>query len=283
MKILVTGGTGFVGSYLLIELLKAGHEVAAVRRPGSTPAVKLEVQPGWIEIPFNELSLANLADIDVIIHLASSGVSPKQSTWLELEKVNVLDSLRLMQLACQCGVRRMIVSGTCLEYGLEADAWEQISPQATLRPVTPYGASKAAGFLLLNAFARLHSIEFFYGRIFNAFGKGQYEKNLWPSLQKAALEGADFLVKAGNQIRDFISVEEVARCFRVAAERDDLISSQPFIVNVGSGKATSVHAFAQDQWLKLGAAGSLLVNPIASKNVNINRIVADTTLMFPED
>ena len=281
MRILLTGGTGFIGSHLLGELLQAGHEVVAVRRSGSEPVIPLDQQPIWLERSLLQLTANDLAQVEVVIHLASAGVSPRQASWQELEQINVAAGLHLIQLAHQGGVRRIVAAGTCFEYGPEADAWDRIPPGAPLRPTTPYGASKAAGFLMLHAFATAHPIELFYGRIFTAYGEGQFSGNLWPSLRQAALAGDDFPMTEGEQIRDFIPVEAVARHLHIATERCDLQPSQPLVVNIGSGQGLRVVDFARQQWQQLGATGSLKPGAIPSRAGQMARLVADPIHLDP--
>jgi UDP-glucose 4-epimerase len=275
MKVLLTGGTGFIGSHFLVELLQAGHEVVAVRRPGSETVIPLAEQPIWLERSLIDLMDHDMAGVDVVIHLASAGVSPKQASWHELEQINLVAGLRLIQLAHQAGVRRFVGVGTCLEYGTEAEEWERIPANAPLRPTTPYGASKAAGFLMLNSYAMLNSIELFYGRIFTAYGEGQFIGNLWPSLRKAALVGADFDMTEGEQIRDFIAVDKVAKHLLFAVERKDLKLFQPLVENIGSGQGLSVADFARQQWQRFGASGRLNFGAIPNRPGQISRIVAD--------
>lgn len=282
MKVLLTGGTGFVGSYLIQELLLGGYEVVATRRPGSMPVISLIENPIWLDRSFVELTLADLKGVETVIHLASAGVSPKRASWADLQQINVAAGLRLIELTYQAGVRRFVATGTCFEYGSEASAWQHIPPSAALRPITPYGSSKAAGFFMLNSFATNHLIEFYYGRVFTAYGEGQYEANLWPSLHAAALSGADFPMTSGKQIRDFISVQAVAKYLRVAVERNDLVPSLPLVVNIGSGKGLSVLDFASNEWQRLRAHGSLRPGALPSRVDQTDRLVADPILLVPK-
>ena len=111
------------------------------------------------------------------MHLAAAGVSPKQASWSELVQVNVVGSLQLLDLAAEMGVRRFVVAGTSHEYGNSARRYEAIPPDSPLDPVNAYGASKAAGFQLLHTFAKNRHLELFYGRVFSAYGEGQFEAN----------------------------------------------------------------------------------------------------------
>ena len=283
MRIFLTGGTGFIGSHLLRELLLAGHKVFAIRRSGSLPVIPLEQQPIWLERSLLQLNPNDLEGIDVCIHLASAGVSPQRASWQEMELINVASGLHLIQIAHQAGVKRFIAAGTCLEYGLEAENWDRIPPNAPLRPTTPYGSSKASGFHMLNAFASTNSIELFYGRIFTAYGVGQFSGNLWPSLCQSARAGDDFPMTKGDQVRDFIPVFDVARYLRIASERCDLKPGEPLIANIGSGHGMSVIDFAKQQWERLGAIGSLQPGVISCKAGQISRIVANPSNLTPID
>ena len=89
MRIFLTGGTGFIGSHLLRELLLAGHKVLAIRRPGSLPAIPLEQNPVWLERSLLQIKPSDLEGIEVCIHLASAGVSPQKASWQEMELINV--------------------------------------------------------------------------------------------------------------------------------------------------------------------------------------------------
>lgn len=281
MRILVAGATGFIGSHLLVELQLAGHEVLAVRRPCSLTVIPLEQQPIWLEHSLLDLTAKDLDEVEVVILLASTGVPPKHASWKELEQINVAAGLQLIQLAYQAGVRRFVAAGTCVEYGAEADLWDHIPPSAPLRPITSYGASKAAGFLMLHTFATTHPIEFFYGRIFSAYGNGQFSGNFWPSLRLAAVAGRDFPMTHGEQIRDFIPVTNVARHLRIATERSDLTAANPLVVNIGSGQGQRVLDFARQQWHELGGTGSLKPGEILFPLGDLTRLVADTVYLVP--
>jgi len=281
MTILITGGTGFIGSYLLHELLNAGHKVVAVRRRGAMPAIFLKHQPKWLERSLVNLTSDDMEGIDTVIHLASAGVSPKQASWEELYQINVEAGCHLIQKAHQAGVRRIVVAGSCFEYGAEAESWERIPPSAPLRPSIPYGASKAAGFLMMHAIASRLPIELVYARIFTAYGEGQFSGNLWPSLRHAAVAGDDFPMTLGEQILDFIPVIEVARHLRIAAERSDVELAHPLVVNIGTGKGLRVVDFAMQQWELFGATGRLVPGAIAGRNGQVSRLVADPINLQP--
>lgn len=276
MRIFLTGGTGFIGSYVLVEALNAGHEVIALRRSSvSNSVIALPKQPKWCEGDLLNLKFPQLHGIDVVVHLASAGVSPKPADWYQLEQTNIFGSLQLILHAAKAGVRRFVVAGTSHEYGNAARRYEEIPPDASLEPLNPYGASKAAAFHMMRTFSIAEELEFFYGRIFSSYGEGQFAGNFWPSLRWAALAGDDFPMTSGTQIMDFISVRAVARHLLAACSRPDIIAGQPTVVNIGSGVPMSLLAFAKAEWDRFGATGQLLPGALQDRPDQLERCVPD--------
>jgi len=276
MRLFLTGGTGFIGSHVLAAALSAGHQVVALRRTlDSEPVIPLPCQPEWCEGDLGTLQLTQLEGAEVVLHLASAGVSPKKVPWAELVQANVAGSLRLLELAAEAGVRRCVVTGTSHEYGNAARRFEAIPPAAPLEPLSAYGASKAAAFQLLRAFAIAQGLELFYGRIFSAYGEGQFAGNFWPSLRRAALAGEDFLMTSGRQVSDFVPVAAVAGHLLEACTRPDVSPGRPLVANIGSGVTTSLLAFAEAEWVRLGATGRLCPGVLPDRPDQIERYVPD--------
>ena len=273
MNILVTGATGFIGSHLMEKLKRSKFKIFALRRNKYLPKKKKNIY--WINKGLEEVNLIDFKDIEIVIHLASVGVSPKVESIKNLDDINVKESLRLINLANNAGVKRFIATGTCLEYGKEADNWQNIPPNATLKPLCSYSKSKAKSFKLLYEFACKNKIQLFYGRIFSAYGEGQYEKNFWPSMKLAAINGNDFPMTLGNQIRDFIKVEEVVEHLVNALHRKDIPIGYPLVVNIGSGNGQSLKDFAFQEWNNFGAKGDLLPGEIDGRNYEIKQMVAN--------
>ena len=175
----------------LVDYLLKQHRVTAIIHNSS---IKHEFSTDlYKEIAgFDSLdSLDISSDVDCIFHLAATGVSPRLASWDHLLDINVRLTLSICQLANKLGCR-VICSGTFAEYGLSANNYSHIPPGAPLQPTFPYAASKAAASTLAISYALSEGIELAYLRIFNAFGLGQHESNLWPSLRLAAISGCDF-------------------------------------------------------------------------------------------
>jgi len=211
----------------------------------------------------------------VALHLASSGVSPKQASWSELVDANVTGTLRLLEQCAKSNVRRCVITGTCHEYGKSAERYQEIPPDAELEPVNLYGASKAAAFHMARAYAIQLGIELFYGRIFSAYGEGQFEKNFWPSLRRAAMQNDDFKMTSGQQISDFIHVSAVAKHLLDACRRTDLKQGMPLVVNIGSGLSSTLLEFAREQWTVFGGTGKLLEGALPERPNQIKCYVPD--------
>ena len=270
MNIFVTGATGFIGSHLIKKLEFCGFNVHALIRNNNKLIKNKNIS--WINKGLEELRVIDFKNIHAVIHLASVGVSPKKASIQELEEINVKQSFRLINLANNAGVKRFIAAGTCLEYGAEANKWQYIPPNASLKPLCPYSKSKAKSFKLLFDFSLKNKIELFYGRIFSAYGDGQYKDNFWPSLKLAAITGNDFCMTSGKQVRDFIRVEEVVQHLVNAISREDILIGNPLVVNIGSGFGQTLKEFAIKEWKNIGAKGQLLPGKLKDRSYEIKQM-----------
>lgn len=273
MNIFVTGGSGFVGGYFVNEALSRDHNVICLKRSNSNPKIALKKGVTWRIGQLDKISSDNLKNIDILAHFASAGVSPQSATWEDLYYWNIASLLHLLKVACDAGVKKIIIAGSFIEYGLSAEDYEYIPPSAALRPTTPYASSKAAGFEMAHGFCIENGIPLVYKRIFSAYGIGQYEKNFWPSLRAAALSGNDFPMTEGDQVRDFISVEQVAMNFMESVEGESPSNNCPLVENVCTGKGQSVRAFAEFWWSHWKATGQLMPGVIPSRQNEPKRFV----------
>lgn len=271
-KIFITGGTGFIGSHLLKKLAETENEVLALRRSNACPRIDIGREPQWLDKPLDQVDAVDLVGVEVLIHLASVGVSPVQATWEELFYWNVSVFVRLMEQAKLAGVRRLVVAGTFAEYGKSADRYDLIPTDAPLLPTYPYAASKAAAFAAAHAFSIDSGLELYYLRIFSAYGEGQFSGNFWPALKEAAQSGADFKMTMGEQIRDYIPVESVVKRFLLASELKP-IQGKILVVNVGTGAPVTMRAFAEYWWNFWGAKGQLCVGALPYRANEVMRFV----------
>lgn len=272
MKVFLTGGTGFIGSHVLKQLLGLDIEVIAHRRrESSSPNISIDSSVNWLTKPVSYIEPLDFTDVDVLLHLASHSVQYPFDTLENNIRYNVLEPLEMFEKAFHAGVSKYVVAGSCFEYGLSGERYEYIPTDAPLEPTNDYATSKAMSFLAFRQFALNKGVSLSYQRIFHAFGEGQPENRLWPSIKNAALEGRDLELTPGEQIRDFVPVEDVARKLIEAS----ILIDDPFpaicVENIGSGVPKSITEFAQYWWRYWKAEGKLKIGSIPYRENEIFR------------
>ena len=277
MKIFVTGGTGFIGSHFLRQALAAGHTVVAQRRAGSQSRLPLPQQPAWVDRELDQDFSDVLAGCDVVVHLAAHTPNPPYAPLDECLYWNVVASVRLLQQAAAQGITNMLIAGTCFEYGSAAEGQEFVHPATEARPALSYPASKAAATTACLGLARQLGLRMQVMRIFQVYGEGEAPTRFWPSLCAAARDGRDFSMSAGLQIRDFVSVQEVAKQFVDALDFSAVQAGRPQVRNVGTGRAQSLLQFAEHWWTALNAQGRLVPGQVGLRPGEVARLVANVT------
>jgi len=300
MNIFLTGATGFIGSNFLKAALAAGHAVVALRRSGSYPVIPIPETDRliWVDgelttfLDGRDLEVLQISDVSssVFVHLAAAGVNQEHASWEVCFETNVHQSLGLWRRAASLGIRKIVLCGSCFEYGLSGESYEFIPPTAPLMPTGPYHASKAAATMAAIALAVYEKIELAVLRPFHVFGEGEGLYRFWPTLRKAALAGDDFPMTLGEQVRDFVPVETVAEFFlreiqSMVGDSQTISPSTPSginthnrsqsfrIVNVGTGHPQSLREFAQHWWKHWNAKGKILFGAIPYRPNEVMRYV----------
>jgi nucleoside-diphosphate-sugar epimerase len=275
MKIFLTGGTGFIGSHFLRQGLAAGHEILALRRPGSKPRISLENEPEWLEVAFDKLEPEHFARCEAVVHLAAHSANVPYDSLENCLHWNVTMPLRMADRALKAGIKRFIVAGSCFEYGKSGERYEFIPVDAPLEPTQSYPISKAAASVAWAGFARDTNVEVSILRIFQVYGQGEPEGRLWPSIRAAAISGSDYMMTAGEQVRDFVPVNDVAQKFIESINHRQETPCKIF--NIGTGKPRSVADFARDIWYQNKATGKLCIGALPYRNNEIMRFVPVVT------
>lgn len=273
MNIFLTGGTGFIGSHFINQAYDAGHNIFAIRRTGSEPRIKLKSAPYWIEGDLTGKYFEYMEKCDVFVHLAAHSANKPYDSLENCILQNVVNSFNLIKDAYEAGIKRFIIAGSCFEYGKTGEMFEFIPPDAPLFPVESYPISKAMASILFYGWASTNNVSLKLLRVFQVYGEGELETRFWPSLKKAALEGKDFPMTKGEQIRDFINVSEVAKRFVEELNFDNVKPGIPFIDNVGTGKPQTLREFAEYWWKKWGAKGKLKFGELPYRKNEIMRYV----------
>lgn len=276
MKVIITGGTGFIGLPTVKLVAAKGHVVVALHR-GSKNLTTVE-GCHWLQTPIDnpdwsqiEAYLGGCAD--VMIHLAAHGVNPMEAEWDDCFKYNTIQPIKLWRQAINRGLRRLVICGSFFEYGRSGEHYDFIPPNAPLLPTGAYGASKAAASVAACALAIESMIELVILRPALVYGEGEPINRFWPSLRKAALAGDDFPMTQGEQVRDFVPVDRVAEFFANSVSRNDLTQATPLIENIGTGNPRRLIDFATDWWKHWEASGRLLPGAIPYRDSECMRYV----------
>ncbi len=255
MRILVTGGAGYIGSIVAQELIGAGHEVVVFDSllRGHRSAVPQEATFVRGDLLDRE-ALAKLFeehDFSAVMHFAAlieSGESMEKPALYF--RNNVVGSLNLLDAAVMRGVERFVLSSTADVYGVPVR--ERIVESDPLRPINPYGESKLLVERMLVWFESTHGLRYASLRYFNAAGatpqRGEDhrpESHLIPRVLQVALGqrdhleiyGTDYPTPDGTCIRDYIHVLDLALAHILALEA---LEERSHIYNLGNGHGYSV-------------------------------------------
>ncbi len=220
-----------------------------------------------------DVSVKDLAEYDVLVHMAAHGVTTGMDDWMSCFNVNVSKSLALWQRCLQAGIKNLIICGSCFEYGKSAERYDYIPIDAPLVPTGAYHASKAAASMAAIGLAHQHPCRVTIIRPFHVFGDGEPAARLWPSLKKAALAGMDYPMTLGEQIRDFTEVSTMAGMINEVVEDSPNRPLGYSITNLGSGRPQTVREFAERAWKELNARGRLLVGAVPYRPNEVMRYV----------
>lgn len=228
--VLLTGATGYIGQFAVHHLLEKKYEVHAV----SSKSVKKNTDQNVVWHQTNLLkndevkTLFQKVQPTHLLHFAWYVEHGK--FWNAVENLDWLAaSLFVARQFAENGGKRMVLSGTCFEYDWSEKSHLSKNTSAFC-PQTLYGVAKHSLALVLEKFAQTSGLSFSSGKIFFPFGANESPNRLIPSVIRALLENREARTSHGNQIRDFIYVEDVAEAFVELLESDVRGA-----VNIGSG------------------------------------------------
>lgn len=233
-RILVTGGSGFVGSSVVHQLIGQGREVALLLRETSDTH-RIHTVLDSCTVIRGELS--RLEDIrvplkafapDGVLHLAWEGVKGADRN-SPIQMSNVKTSIDLFQITGEIGCNNFVGLGSQAEYGLLSG---RINEQAATRPTTTYGAAKLATCYLLERAAAAESRPFAWLRLFSSYGPDDDPSWLIPYMIRTLLAGDRPSLTKAEQIWDYIHVDDVANALIATLE-----SGARGVFNLGAGEA----------------------------------------------
>lgn len=273
MKILVTGATGFIGRYLVRELLSANHEVTVMVRN----AGKAEALGFWnnvrhvehnLEVPCPSDFWKRCGEPEIVYHLAWERLHEYGS--LHHIEENLPRHYRFLKSLAVGGCPRVVVTGTCFEYGRQSGALREDCPAD---PAIPYAVAKHCLHLMAEQLCRRTGMQMIWGRLFYLFGEGQPTGTLLSQLNRALAEGKPFFeLSGGEQLRDYLPVEEAAVLLRKIGEGVRHTTT----LNVGIGRPVSIRTLVERLVAKSGKTIQLRWGAIPYKPYEAMAFWADT-------
>lgn len=247
-KILVTGATGFLGSAVVALLLEKNYHVIASSRDRE----KAKKKSWFSKVQFIACDINNLRERDyftffdrpdLLIHLAWTGL-PNYNDAFHVN-INLKNQKLFLKNLITNGLKDLTVAGTCLEYGLQEGC---LSEEFKTMPTTFYGKAKDSLQQWLSPVCDQHRVSLKWLRLFYIYGEGQGVNSLYTQLRIAAKLGSkNFNMSAGEQVRDFLSLQDMAEQI-VKASLQQKISG---CINCCSGIPQKVVDFVKEQLTEL--------------------------------
>lgn len=241
-KILITGGTGFIGSNFVHKFLKLGEEVHVIIRPASN-LWRLESVKSSISFHAVDLSDARALETlmlelrpDIILHFAVYGGHQDREKDVDtMVKTNVLGTINLVNAASKINPSCFVNAGSSSEYGEKTESIKEID---LLEPNNLYGVTKAAGTLYCQYAAKQMGLPIVTVRPFSPYGYFEDRARFIPAAILAFLENTELKIHSGSAVRDFVFIEDVTDAFLRVIENIDTIKGE--ILNIGMGAQSSL-------------------------------------------
>lgn len=238
MRVIITGGTGFIGKHVVNELLKNSNIEILVIGSDLNKFQKCYFPNKVKFIQYNlndeltENIIFELKKFDTLIHLAWQGL-PNYNSLLHIE-VNLMSQYKFIKNIVNIGIQNIVITGTCMEYGLQNG---ELATSLPTFPITSYSIAKDT----LHKFIKLLKVDYNFNlkwlRLFYMYGEGQSESSIFSLLKKSVeLGDATFKMSGGEQLRDYLPVEDVSSMIVKYA----LNSNIDGVFNICSGKPISI-------------------------------------------
>ncbi len=234
MNAIVTGSTGFIGSWLTQELLNNGYCVTSiVRNPAKLlPEIKENPSFNYIEKDLQSLSVDDFdktQKYDVFFNLVWSGVSTEDKNCIEKQLANIPMALNAIEVCNKLGCQLFISSGTVAEYALTNDVMDLSAKQ---KPNDIYGATKVSVHYYLEVRARQLKQDFIWTVVPSTFGERRIDNNIITYTITSLLKNEKPKYGELKQMWDFLYVSEVVRALRYIAEK----GKPGKVYGIGSGE-----------------------------------------------
>jgi UDP-glucuronate 4-epimerase len=275
MKILLTGGAGFIGSHLLERLLARGDDVVVLDDLNDyyDPAIKRSNLPkGGFRLVERDLresaGLVGEVKPDVLVHLAArAGVRPSLKDPALYDSVNVAGTLGLLEACRRSGVGRVVFASSSSVYGNGAAPSRE--DDENLKPVSPYGVTKLLGEHYCRIYALLHGLRITCLRFFTVYGPRQRPDMAIHAFTKACAEGREIpMFGDGTTERDYTHITDILQGVLAAIDRPE-----PFAVyNLGESRTITLKRLIELIGQNVGRAP--LIKPMPEQPGDVKRTFA---------
>lgn len=280
VKVLVTGGDGFIGSHLVERLIAEGAEVRALAYYNALGdhgwlkgSLDVDIIPG--DVRDLELVAAATDGVDVVFHLAALiGIPYSYEAPGSYVQSNVTGTYNVAQ-ACRRAGAKMIHTSTSEVYGTALEI--PISENHPLQPQSPYSASKIGGDMIALSFHHAFGLDVRVVRPFNTYGPRQSTRAVIPTILSQLLRGAtEIHLGSTSPTRDFNFVDDTVAGFLAIAECDRAVGQ---VVNIGSGREISIADLAELLIESSGSRAKVVTDPerLRPRASEVERLLCDNT------
>lgn len=282
MKVVVTGGAGFIGSHLVDKLLADGHEVVAIDNLINGKEENLTQAMTFPTFTFHEADILEGSQMiqlcdgaDVIFHLACLGVRHSIHSPFENHLVNAEGSLNMLEAAKVNHVKKFFYISTSEIYG-DIKSFP-INENGVPLPKTVYGSSKLAGENYAYSYYKCYGLDVTITRIFNNYGpRAHYEGDAGEIIPRSIVQmlygKAPIIFGDGSVTRDFFYVKDTARALSELMTMDNLTGE---IINIGTGVEITMKDLMLQLIEAMGWSGKMEIDYQADRPADVPRLWVD--------
>ena len=274
----MTGGGGFVGANLVRRLLRDGHAVVAVVRPGSD-----RWRLAGLAAEVREVELAETAEVERVVeeirpewvfHLAAHGAYSSQRDRRRMFRTNVDGVVNLVDACEAVGIEAFVSTGSSSEYGFKNDP---PSESTWLEPNSDYAVTKAAATLFCRHAARSRGLPITTLRLYSVYGPYEEPTRFVPTLIAHALRAELPPLVSPDTARDFVHVDDVVEAYLLAARA--ATRAEGAVYNVGSGVQTTIREAVETARRVLGVTAEARWGTMPGRSWDTTAWVADSRLI----